>query len=102
MNQYYSEHGMVKFAQESYNSHNQFIQILFSNGVLGVIGLLVMLTRPLYLSFKNENILGILSLFPFLVYSITEAFLGRYQGVVFFTLLHQFFVVQLSSKKLFD
>lgn len=99
LNQYYVDHGMEKFANGSYNSHNQFIQLLFSNGMLGVAALLLMISRPLYLSFKNQNILSILSLFPFLIYGITEVFLGRYQGVVFFAFLHQFFINQTNLKK---
>lgn len=99
LNQYYINHNMVEFANESYNSHNQFIQLLFSNGLLAVFALILMIARPLYLSSKNENILAILSLFPFLIYGITEVFLGRYQGVVFFAFVHQFFIVQLNSTK---
>jgi O-antigen ligase len=96
LNQYYVDHSMVEFASESYNSHNQFIQSLFSNGLLGIIAILLMIARPLYVSFKNENILAILCLFPFLIYGITEVFLGRYQGIVFFAFVHQSFLVQLN------
>lgn len=99
LNQYYLDHGLQKFASESYNSHNQFIQLLFSNGLLGVTVLILMVARPLYLSFKSGNILAILTLFPFLIYGITEVFLGRYQGIVFFAFVHQFFIAQLNSKR---
>ena len=97
LNDYYLVHNLTQFASESYNSHNQFIQILFSNGVLGVLAFSFMLGRPLYMAMKSRNILTILCVFPFLIYGMTEVFLGRYQGVVFFALLHQIFIAGIRS-----
>lgn len=99
LNQYYSEHQMKKYENESFNSHNQLIQLLFSNGLLGIGTFLLMIIRPLYLSYKNEDILATLCFFPFLIYGVTEVFLGRYQGIVFFVFLHQFFMIQLNTAK---
>lgn len=92
LNAYYQKHGLADFATKNFNSHNQFIQSFFTHGLLGLAGLILLLGRPLYLSVKNQNLLGILVFFPFLVYGITEVFLGRYQGVVFLALLHQVFI----------
>lgn len=99
LNEFYLTHGMEKFASQNFNSHNQFIQIYFSNGLMGLIAVLILLGRPLYLSFKSNNSLGILVFFPFLIYGVTEVFLGRYQGVVFFVLLHQVFINYLNTPK---
>lgn len=92
LNDYFRRNNQESFAQESLNSHNQIIQIFFSNGVLGLISILIMMLRPLYLAFKHDDQMGILMIFPFLIYGITEVFLGRHQGVVFFALLHQVFI----------
>jgi O-antigen ligase len=92
LNEYYSTHGLEEYARENFNSHNQFIQIFFSNGFLGLVAILFLMGRPLYLAIRNNNVFGILVFFPFLIYGMTEVFLGRYQGVVFFALLHQAFV----------
>ena len=89
LNEYYLRNSLDDFAEESLNSHNQFIQIFFSNGIFGLIVVVVMILRPIYLAFKKNDQLGILIMFPFLIYGITEVFMGRYQGVVFFALLHQ-------------
>ncbi len=94
LNQYYVSQGLTLFAVESYNSHNQFIQMYFSNGILGLIALCIIICRPLYLSFKIQNPLGILIIFPFIIYGITEVFLGRFQGIVFFVFCHQLVVTQ--------
>lgn len=96
LNDYYATHNLTQFVPESYNAHNQFIQLLFSNGILGVLAFCFMVGRPLYLAVKNKNILAILCMFPFLIYGMTEVFLGRYQGVVFFALLHQVFIMEMN------
>jgi O-antigen ligase len=56
LNGYYRQHGMAQFANENFNSHNQYIQSYFSNGLIGLITLLLILARPLYLSFKHQNL----------------------------------------------
>jgi O-antigen ligase len=98
LNEYYRGHEMNHFAKENFNSHNQFIQLYFSNGLVGLFGLLLLLGRPLYISVTQRNLLGILLYFPFLMYGVTEVFLGRYQGVVFLALVHQILVSQQLSK----
>jgi O-antigen ligase len=99
LNTYYRHNNLEKFAEGSYNSHNQFIQIFFSNGLLGISALLLLLGRPLYLSVKNRNIIGVLLVFPFLIYGITEVFLGRYQGIVFFVMVQQICILQSQTIK---
>lgn len=89
LNAYYKGHGLSQFAEESYNSHNQFIQSFLTNGIVGLSVLLILVGRPLLVANRNGDVLGILIFFPFLVYGTTEVFLGRYQGVAFFAFIHQ-------------
>lgn len=100
LNEYYLSHSMLHFAKDSYNSHNQFIQAYFSNGLIGLATLLILIGRPIYLSVRSQNTLGILLMFPFIIYGVTEVFLGRYQGVVFFALLNQIVIYQQYSARL--
>ncbi|MBK7649495.1 MAG: O-antigen ligase family protein [Flammeovirgaceae bacterium] len=100
LNQYYTTHQMSHFANESLNSHNQFIQIYFSNGIIGLLAIVILLGSPIYRSFKMGNPLGILIFFPFLIYGMTEVFMGRYQGVVFFAFLSQVFFSFVDSQRL--
>ncbi|MFM7854801.1 MAG: hypothetical protein ACKO96_23455, partial [Flammeovirgaceae bacterium] len=78
-----------QYAKNNLNAHNQYIQILLSNGIIGIVALLVLMLRPLYLAVVAKDLLGVLLLYPFLLYGITEVFLGRYQGVLFFGIIHQ-------------
>lgn len=92
LNEYYRTHSMPHFADENLNSHDQFVQLYFSNGIIGLLAFLLILGRPLYISVKSQNLLGILLYFPFLIYGVTEVFLGRYQGVVFLSFVHQILI----------
>jgi O-antigen ligase len=99
LNNYYRSHQLTAFAAESLNSHNQILQLLFSNGLLGVLAFVLLIARPLYLAVRTQNMLAVLTFFPFVIYGITEVFLGRYQGVVFFAWLHQVFTFWMLSEK---
>lgn len=89
LNNYYRSNNLPYYAEQSYNTHNQLLQIYFSQGLVGVSVFLLLIFRLLYRLQKNDLTLGILFFFPFLVYGVNEVFLGRYQGVVFFILIHQ-------------
>jgi O-antigen ligase len=98
LNQYYQSHGMTEFAQESYNAHNQFIHSFFTIGLMGCLALIWMMIRPIIVAIRTHDILSILVMFPFIMYGMTEVFLGRYAGVVFFALLHE--LVMLRSTQI--
>jgi O-antigen ligase len=87
LNEYYRAHGLTQFAAGYYNAHNQFIQAYLTHGIFGLSLFLVLMARPIYFGAKNHDTLTILIFFPFLIYGMTEVFLGRYQGVILFTLI---------------
>jgi O-antigen ligase len=98
LNDYFMSHGLSDYAKSSFNAHNQFIQSFLSNGLVGLFSLLLLLGHPLYLSVKHQNVLGILTFFSFFIYGMTEVFLNRYQGLIFFAFLHQTFVFYYYGK----
>lgn len=105
LNQYLKSSGLSTFATNEYNAHNQYIHTYLSHGIIGLIVLGLIIVRPVYLSYKVRSAYGILMLFPFIVYGVSEVFLGRYQGVVFFALLHQLFIsnyFNLSPSEILD
>jgi len=99
LNEFYRDHDLQSFAERNTNAHNQYLQSLIMNGVLGVLTLLITLIRPLYLYARRGSTLGILVIFPFVVYGVTEVFLGRYQGVVLFAVLHQWVISRYFEEK---
>lgn len=98
LNAYYLANGMKEFADGSYNTHNQLVQVYLVHGIIGLVLIIIVLTRPIYLAVKNRKVLGVLIYFPFIVYGFNEVFLGRYQGVVFLAFLHQFVVLNAKQE----
>lgn len=99
LNEYYESHQLPEFAEDGMNAHNQLIQILFSNGILGLIAFLLLIAHPIYKAYRSGNMLALVSLFPFVIYGVTEVFLGRYQGVVFWAWMHQTFLSLVSGEE---
>ncbi|MBX2962039.1 MAG: O-antigen ligase family protein [Cyclobacteriaceae bacterium] len=100
LNSYYLKNGLDKFAEENYNAHNQFIHTFLTHGILGLLTLLIIWIRPLYTASKNYFVLGLLLFFPLIVYGFNEVILGRYQGIVFISFLHQFVIWKNDRSKL--
>lgn len=96
LNFFFEEHNLQEYSQNSLNAHNQLLHLLLSNGLLGVLAFLFMLAIPLYRGMKHQDMFLIITIFPFVVYGITEVFLSRYQGVVFFAWLHQVQLYRLT------
>jgi O-antigen ligase len=96
---FFNSHDLPEYARQGLNAHNQIIEVLLSNGVLGLLSFLLVLVLPLYRAARGGHMVAVISLFPFVVYGVTEVFLGRYQGVVFFAFLHQSFAYWMSIEQ---
>jgi len=99
LNQSYLNRGLIDFAKGDFNSHNQPIQLLLSNGIFGFVAFFAMIFHPLYLAYRTRNMFCTLAVFPFFIYGITEVFLGRYQGVIFFAWLHQILIFWMLADR---
>jgi O-antigen ligase len=99
LNQYYLDHGMTKFAASSFNAHNQFLQIYLSNGLIGLLAILILSGRPLFNALRDRFPFGVLVFFPFVIYGMNEVLLGRYQGVIFFVITHQLLITYSTSDR---
>jgi len=97
LNEYYRAHGLSEFAESSYNSHNQFTQVYLSNGLIGLLAIILISGRPLYLALRDRFPFGILIFFPIVIYGMNEVILGRFQGVIFFVLMHQLLIAYYGS-----
>jgi O-antigen ligase len=70
--------------QYSYNAHNQFLETALSNGVLGVIMLLLLFAVAFFQARKQENWLAMWFLIFFFLCIQTESMLIRHRGALFF------------------
>ena len=83
----YEEKNFILARERNHNTHNQYIDILMSNGIAGLI---VFFTFLIFLSLKaikqkNWLLLGIV--FTFALACLTENILSRNQGVLFISFM---------------
>jgi O-antigen ligase len=97
LNSYFHKHGMEEFEKGSFNAHNEFIHTYLANGVAGLLAFVFLIAHPLYMAVRRGSAMGVLVFFPFIIYAMTEVFLGRLQGVAFFGFIHQAFVSHFDS-----
>jgi O-antigen ligase len=86
--------------QEGYqqkNFHNQFIQIFAESGVIGLLLLLLMLAFLLRQGIQHKDFLTITFVVLMISVFLTESFLWRQRGMVFFV---TFYCLFLSNKSL--
>ncbi len=80
--------------QEGYqmkNFHNQYIQVFAELGIIGLLILLIMLAANLKKGLKNKDFVHIAFAILMISLFLTESFLWRQRGVVFFTLMYCLF-----------
>ena len=86
---------------QSKNFHNQYVQNFADLGVLGFILLLIMLIVNVKNSIKSKDFVHFAFAFLMISLFLTESFLWRQRGVVFFTIMYCLFnsgIVKSSSK----
>jgi O-antigen ligase len=88
----YKVNGFSYSAEERYASHNQYLYTLVSNGLVGLLLLLALLTGPLILDSASREYVPFLMLIS--VFFLTEDLLARQQGIVFFV----FFYILMTRK----
>ena len=86
---------------QSKNFHNQYVQNFAELGVFGFILLLIMLIVNVKNAIKSKDFVHFAFAFLMISLFLTESFLWRQRGVVFFTMMYCLFnsgIVQSNSK----
>jgi O-antigen ligase len=76
--------GYVKGFYENLNAHNQFLEILLENGLIGLILFLSILGYMAYIAISRQNILSGLFLIMMIIFFMFETILNRLAGITFF------------------
>lgn len=94
----YERIGEEKMAKERFNSHNQLLEVLLENGIIGLILFISMFICMFYIAFSDKNLLyGIFILMIFMFF-LFETVLYRIAGVSFFSLF-SFLLIYLNASK---
>ncbi len=92
LNQSYIDKEYDQLAVDTYNAHNQFIQIVLSSGIIGLV-LFLAGTIFLYRQFiASKEKIGLLILTFFLIVFLTESYLERQNGIIFYSLIMSMFI----------
>jgi len=84
----YREKGFYYGIKKQYTAHNTYLYVLISFGFVGLAIYTFSLIYPLMIALKDNNALYLIFLFLLLSAFLTENMLGRYIGIIFFTLFN--------------
>jgi O-antigen ligase len=68
----------------NYNFHNQYLQTMAELGIIGLLSLGFILINFLKIPFKSRSLFPILTALVFLMLFLTESYLVRQRGIVYF------------------
>jgi O-antigen ligase len=87
----YNARGWTDMAEERFNSHNQFLETLGRLGIFGLCVLLSIFFVSVREAFLKRDLLHLIFLASFVMFSLTESTLEVQKGIVFFTLFNSIF-----------
>ena len=99
LNKEYRSKGNFKLARVNTNTHNQYLEILIENGLLGLIFFLSMILMMFYIACKRRNILYLMFLLVVVISFLFETMLNRLAGVTFFSLFSFLLIIDEYQKK---
>ncbi len=83
---------------KDFNEHNQYLNVLLNSGLIGFIIFLALLIYPMYKAIKVKNALYIAFVVLIMISFLSENYLSRQIGVVFFAYFHTLFWQDLLLK----
>jgi O-antigen ligase len=82
----FKKRGYVDGYYDNLNAHNQFLEILLENGIIGLIIFLSLICYSIYISITEQNLLLGLFIIMMTVFFMFETVLNRLAGITFFPL----------------
>lgn len=98
----YKEHNYVPllyWKDTRYNAHNQYLDTFVELGIAGFAIVMICFGFSLFDSVRKKNILYLIFILLFSVSCITESFLERQHGIVFYSLFNSLFAFHSFCKE---
>lgn len=86
-------------ADRNYNAHNQFMESLSTNGLIGGLMYLMVLGFLIVKSFQQKEYLFSAIFLIFIIVNLTESMLVRIKGIEFFAIFASLFLTSLIGPK---
>jgi O-antigen ligase len=86
MKEEYLKIGNKELIKGKYNLHNQFLEVLLENGIIGLLLFLAILSSMIYTAISQRNLLYAVFIIEILIFFLFETGLNRLPGVSFFSL----------------
>ena len=93
----YQKIGNHLLAEKSMNAHNQFLEILLENGIIGVVLFMAIMIFMIYIIWKERNLLYGMYILLIFLFFLFETMLNRLAGVSFFAMF-SFLLLYTNSK----
>ncbi|MEZ4796954.1 MAG: O-antigen ligase family protein [Flavobacteriaceae bacterium] len=90
---------MEVFNGQYFNSHNQYISVWLSSGILGFLSLVSMMVYNIKLMIRNSFIIETLILLLLTITMMIENILERQSGVILFSFFINFFAFLIPQKR---
>jgi hypothetical protein len=94
----YRERGITLQTPGDYNTHNQFLEYLSTNGAIGGFIYVIAMAYLLLASLKYKDLLYVFLFGAFVVSNMTESMLVRIKGIEFFAIFASLFLCELLVK----
>jgi len=91
--------GYVNGFYDNLNAHNQFIEILLENGLIGLILFLAILVYTSYIAITQQNLLLGMFIISTIIFFIFETMLNRLAGVSFYALFSFLLIYTKTNKQ---
>jgi len=98
LNECYVKSGLETFADEDYQTHNQYFNHYARGGFSGLLVLFVFYFFSLYKALKKRHAIHICLTLIIILVSMTENILNRHMGIVFFTFFNSLFFFSENDK----
>lgn len=83
--------------KKAYNAHNQFLEFLSINGIIGGLSYLCVFIFLIIKSYKQKNYLFLLVISSFFVANFTESMMVRIKGIEYFSIFVSLYLMQNSK-----